>query len=146
VRATDSARRVPYVAFDAVAVRLATDAPGGAYLDLNVGLSGSGLTLDVRPAAPTRDLLHVTGIGSATGGILQTRCNAVPYAIAGVLLALRDLTGRRPRCRFPWPRHGLVGSLAVVLVGQGDVSAHVREVLRRAEPDPHRRPVVHIGD
>jgi hypothetical protein len=59
-----------------------------------------------------------------------------------VLLAVADATGVRPRCRFPWPRqHWLT-----IIFGLTGPAAQVREILRRAEPDPHRRPVVRVGD
>ena len=63
--------------------------------------------------------------------VLRTQSSSVPNAIAAVRLHLRDRTGRIPHVYLEW--------------GERDIPTLTREILRRAEPDPTRRPVVHVG-
>lgn len=124
------------VEFDAAARRLIA-AAGGSGLDIAYR-NGSGLVLDVRPRPTIGTVLRVRG----AGGILSVDSTATPLAVAAVLLALHDTTGARPRCRFPWPRHHRL----TVILGVTGTAAQVREILRRSEPDPRRRPIVQVGE
>ena len=128
--------RIERVEFDPAACRLIAEATRDV-LDVAYG-TGPGLRLDVRPAPSLVRTLTVRG----EGGGLSVESPAVPYAVAAVLLALRDATGVRPRCRFPWPRHRLL-TIALGLTGP---AAAVREILRRSESDPRRRPAVYVSD
>lgn len=136
---------LPRVDFDAAAMRLLTEVPGGEHLDLTFGPgpARSGLSLHVSPTAPLGDVLMVFG---GPDGVLEAHCRAVPCAVASVLYAIGEATGRRPRCGFSWPPHGLLQALAAVLLHRGDTAGQVRALLRRAEPDRRRRPVVHLID
>ncbi|MET7287275.1 amino acid transporter [Streptomyces sp. NPDC005573] len=70
----------------------------------------------------------------------------VPNTIAAVLLALRDRTGVPPDVYFNWTEGNPVTHLLRFLVfGNGEAAPVTREVLRRAEPEPARRPSVHVG-
>ncbi|MER6912062.1 amino acid transporter [Streptomyces sp. NPDC000594] len=70
----------------------------------------------------------------------------VPNTIAAVLIAVRDRTGTVPHAYFTWSEGNPVSHLLSFLVfGQGETAPVTREVLRRAEPDPARRPHVHVG-
>ncbi|MFD9317752.1 amino acid transporter [Streptomyces sp. NPDC060053] len=90
----------------------------------------------------------VTVRGDEKHGVRRLRVAGptVPNAIAAVLLELRDRTGHVPHAYFSWTEGNPVSQLIRFLVfGEGEVAPVTREVLRRAEPDPGRRPRVHVG-
>jgi len=90
--------------------------------------------------------LQVTGEERYGYRILRMESSAVPNAIAAVLLHMRDLTGRRPHVYFDWTEGNPAGHLLRYLFfGSGEVAPVTREVLREAEPDPGRRPFVHVA-
>jgi hypothetical protein len=78
--------------------------------------------------------------------ILRVQSSNVANTIAAVLLAIRDLTGKVPHVYFEWTEgNPLWQLLRFLFVGVGEVAPLAREVLREAEPDPARRPVVHVA-
>ncbi|MFI6283898.1 amino acid transporter [Streptomyces sp. NPDC051018] len=86
--------------------------------------------------------------GDEKYGVRRLRVDGTTVAntIAAVLVRLRDRTGEIPHAYFTWTEGHPVGQLLRFLVfGEGEVAPVTREVLRRAEPDPARRPRVHVG-
>jgi hypothetical protein len=78
--------------------------------------------------------------------ILRAVSPAVPNAIAAFLLFLRDETGKLPHVYFGWSEgNPLSYMLKFIAFGEGDTAPVTHEVLRQAEKDPNRRPIVHVG-
>jgi hypothetical protein len=86
--------------------------------------------------------------GADIGGYKVLRCSspAIPNAIAALLLYVRDETGKIPHAYFGWTEgNPIVYLLKFLAFGEGDTAPVTREVLRQSEPDPLRRPRIHVG-
>jgi hypothetical protein len=106
------------------------------------------LFLEVRPgdASDFSNRLKVSGADVAGFYVLRCTSPAIPNAIAGLLLNLRDRTGTIPHAYFGWTEGNPITYLLRFLAfGEGDTAPVCREVLRQAEPDPERRPRIHVG-
>jgi hypothetical protein len=98
---------------------------------------------DASEFAPT---LEVRGAEVGDHRILRAESSAVPNAIAALLLHVRDVTGKIPHAYFSWSEgNPILYLLRFVAFGEGDTAPITREVLRKAEPDPDRRPAIHVG-
>jgi hypothetical protein len=103
------------------------------------------IEVDVTDASEFSSVLKVRGVEVDGYKVLRAQSSTVPNAIAAFLLEMRDQTGIRPHVYFAWSEgNPLVFMLRYLLLGEGDTAPVTREVLRRAEKDPERRPIVHV--
>lgn len=77
--------------------------------------------------------------------IKVTHCVSIAHVIATLALELSKV-GKPPEIHFGWSDESpLAANLRFVLFGEGNVPWMVRELIRRAEPQPEKRPLVVIG-
>ena len=111
--------------------------PGGTVLFLEV---------TVRDASDFAPTLRVTGETVGNFCILKAESASIANAIAAILLHIRDRTGKRPHAYLGWGEGNPLKYLArYIFFGEGDIAPVTREVLRKAEPDPAKRPAIHVG-
>jgi len=106
------------------------------------------LFLEVRPGDVSEfsGLLHVEGAEIGGYRVLRSVSAAIPNAIAALLLYIRDETGKPPHAYFGWTEgNPIVYLLKFLALGEGDTAPVTREVLRQNEPDPLKRPRIHLG-
>jgi hypothetical protein len=111
-------------------------------------IDASMLFLEVRPgdASQFTEVLRVEGVQVGPYRVLRCQSPAIPNAIAALLLHIRDRTGHLPHAYFGWTEGNPISYVLKFLAfGEGDTAPVTREVLRKSEPDPMRRPRVHVG-
>ena len=106
------------------------------------------LFIEVRPGdvSAFSDRLHIRGVDIDGHLVLRCTSPAIPNAIAALLLHIRDETGKIPHAYFGWTEGNPIAYLLKFLAfGEGDTAPVAREVLRQTEPNPLRRPRIHVG-
>ena len=104
------------------------------------------LEITIDDASNFTHQLDLSGVQVGTHRILRGVGSSVPSALAATLLHIRDETGRIPHIYFGWTEgNPLLFLLRFMLFGEGDIAPVTHEILRKAEPDPQRRPYVHVG-
>lgn len=90
--------------------------------------------------------LRIRGVQSHGYQILRCNSPSVPNAIAALLLYLRDETGKVPHAYFGWTEGNPVAyALKYLIFGEGETAPITREILRNAEPDVQKRPLIHVA-
>jgi hypothetical protein len=103
------------------------------------------LEAEVDDASEFSDVVEVSSVTVGPYGVLRARGSSVPNTIAAVMLHLRG-KGAPPQVYMRWSEDTpLHLALKFLVEGEGDVPPLTHEILRRAEPDRERRPIVHVG-
>lgn len=104
------------------------------------------LEVSIEDASDFSNAVTVNGEVRHGYKILRVCGTTVPNTIAAVLLRIRDMTGLIPHVYFGWSEgNPFMHILKYVAFGEGDTAPVTHEVLRQAEPDPNKRPAVHVG-
>ncbi len=104
------------------------------------------LEIRVSDASEFAGIIRIKGEEVDSYRILRAESAAVPNAIAAILLYIRDETGKIPHAYFGWAEGNPIQYLLrFILFGEGDIALVTREVLRKAEKNPERRPAMHVG-
>lgn len=107
---------------------------------------GNFIFVEVEPINSDKDVLLVTGHEIEKFRVLRCQSPAVADAIAALLLHLRDDKNKAPHIYMSWSEvHPLAYALKYALFGEGETAPLVREQLRRHEPEPNKRPIVHVA-
>ena len=99
----------------------------------------------IEDASEFSDVVEVTGLRVGPYSVLRAQGSSVPNTIAALMLHLRGKSAP-PQVYMRWSDDSPLNlTLRFLLAGQGDVPPLTHEILRRAEPDLERRPIVHVG-
>ncbi len=91
-------------------------------------------------------VLNVRGLEKHGYPILRCDSPTVPNAIAALLLEIRETTGKIPHVYFGWTEGSPLGyAFKYLILGEGETAPLTREILRNAEPDVEKRPLIHVA-
>ncbi|MFK7604121.1 amino acid transporter [Deinococcus sp. SM5_A1] len=105
------------------------------------------LEAEVDDASDFSDVVEVSGLMVGQYSVLRARGSSIPNTIAALMLHLRGKNGGAPpQVYMRWSEDTpLHLALKFLVEGKGDVPPLTHEILRRAEPNRDRRPIVHVG-
>jgi hypothetical protein len=140
-------------------VRLLAHRPGGSSYTVKEQESrvthtferdeGDFIFLEINPADPSQfvdEVLEVTGIEEEGVKILRCNSPAIPNAVAALLLHIQNQYEKTAHVYMGWTEgNPFAYILKFIFFGIGETAPLTREILRRQEPDPLKRPKVHVG-
>ncbi|WP_407568200.1 amino acid transporter [Arsenicicoccus dermatophilus] len=104
------------------------------------------LEVRINDASDFTSAVQVTAGHAGDHQILRLSGTSVSNVLAAFLLYVRDLMPEPPHLYFEWSERAPVDNVMRFLSGgEGDIPPLTHEILRLAEPDAARRPVVHVG-
>jgi hypothetical protein len=104
------------------------------------------LEVQIDDASEFTDVVEAVGVEVGGYQIVRLKGTSVPNSLAAFLLHVRDLTGTPPHVYFEWDKDSPVrNALRFLVAGEGDIPPLTHEILRQAEPEGRRRPIVHVG-
>jgi hypothetical protein len=112
--------------------------PEGNFIFLEVSLKDASDFME--------DCLEVKGYNVDGFQVLRCSSPAIPNAIAAILVHLRNMTNTIPNAYFGWTEGNPIGYIfKYIFFGEGETAPVTREILRELEPNPKRRPTIHVG-
>jgi hypothetical protein len=104
------------------------------------------LEVELTDASDFSGDLNVNGFIVDGHRVLRCKSPAIPNAIAALLLHLRDTTQSIPHAYFGWTEGSPLSYVfKYIFLGEGETAPVTREILREIEPNPERRPRIHVG-
>lgn len=105
------------------------------------------LEIEVSDSSEFQDtVLEVTGHEQDGYQIMRCQSATVPNAMAALLLHLRDQTSEVPHIYLQWTEGNPIAyMIKYILFGEGETAPLAREILRVAEPNPDKRPKIHVA-
>lgn len=104
------------------------------------------LEVNVKDASEFAPVLRVRGEEIGGYRVLVMEASSIANSIAALLLYIRDQQDICPHAYFSWTEGNPITYLIRYFIyGGGDIAPLTREVLREAEPDPSKRPMLHVS-
>jgi hypothetical protein len=104
------------------------------------------LEVEISDASDFATHVEVTAARVGHHRVLRATGPSVPNVLAAVLLSVSGQDDMPSHIYFEWSEKAPgQNALRFLFAGEGDIPPLTHEILRRAEPDPAKRPVVHVG-